>query len=232
MSYAMVIDVSKCIGCRACAVACKSNNNVPNGIWYNRVLSTGANVDDALTTAGGIANVASNANLANGAGATLDIAQGSYPNDLDLGYLPAACQHCGRPLCVEACAVGATWRDVDTGIVHIDNEKCIGCQQCIAACPYNARSFNASEPTFAADFAFGDADAPTHLVNTTEKCTFCANRIERGEVPACMELCLGRCRFWGDLDDPDSEASKYLVGKQTFTLLKDAGTSPSTVYVR
>jgi molybdopterin-containing oxidoreductase family iron-sulfur binding subunit len=228
----MVIDVSKCIGCRACAVACKSNNNLPDGIWYNRVLSMGADPDAAIEAAGGIAEVSTNTDLISGAGATLDLAQGSYPDNLALSYLPAACQHCMRPLCVEACAAGATWRDADTGIVVIDNEICIGCQSCIPACPYNARSFIANEPAYQAEFAFGDEDAPTHLTGTTEKCTFCANRIERGAVPACMELCLGRCRFWGDLDDPESEASVYLQGKETFSLLESKGTGPSTIYVR
>jgi molybdopterin-containing oxidoreductase family iron-sulfur binding subunit len=228
----MVIDVSKCIGCRACAVACKSNNNLPNGTWYNRVVTTGSNADEALLAVGGIADVAADSDIAQGSGALLDVASGSYPSELAFGFLPAACQHCGRPLCVEACTAEATWRDEETGIVVIDNEKCIGCKSCIAACPYNARSFNEGEPSYQVDFAFGDADAPSHVANTTEKCTFCANRIERGEAPACMELCLGRCRFWGDLDDPESEVNTYIQGRETFSLLENAGTGPSTIYVR
>ena len=205
----MVIDLSKCIGCRACAVACKSNNNLPDGIWYNRVFSTGSDPDSALLAAGGIAAVSTNADLAAGAGATLDIAQGSYPLDLALGYLPAACQHCASPPCVEVCPVSATWRDEETGVVAIDNSLCIGCKLCIPACPYNARGFNDGEPAFPAEFAFGNADAPTHLPMTVEKCTFCANRIQQGKEPACMELCLGRCRFWGDIDDRQRSQRLY-----------------------
>jgi molybdopterin-containing oxidoreductase family iron-sulfur binding subunit len=202
----MAIDVAKCIGCRACSVACKSNNNLPDGIWYNRVET----------------------NLGNEA----DIASGSYPDGLSLEFTPISCQHCGRPLCVAACSFDATWRDDETGIVVIDNELCQGCQSCIAACPYGARSFNDGEPAYQVDFPLGDADAPSHRAMTTEKCTFCYNRIQRGEVPACMELCLARARFWGDLDDPDSEISKYIVGKDAFYLFEDEGTGPSTVYVR
>jgi molybdopterin-containing oxidoreductase family iron-sulfur binding subunit len=236
MRYVLVIDVSKCIGCRACAVACKSNNNLPDGIWYNRVLSTGANIDADYLADGGIAAVASNSDLVSGSGAKLDIAQGSYPDNLALGYLPAACQHCELPFCVPVCSAGATWKE-SNGVVVIDNEICIGCQSCIAACPYGARSFNDGEPKFQTGFALGDADAPTHKANTTEKCGFCLNRVERGEVPACMELCLGRCRFWGDIEDPASEVSKYLesaqqAGKETFYLMEDKGTGPGTVYVR
>jgi molybdopterin-containing oxidoreductase family iron-sulfur binding subunit len=232
MRYAMVVDVSKCIGCRACAIACKSNNNLPDGVWYNRVITTGKDPDAALLAVGGITDVAADSDIAQGSGGLLDVASGSYPDDLAFGFLPAACQHCGRPLCVEACEAEATWKDMETGIVVIDNEKCIGCRSCIDACPYNARIFVEGEPSFQADFAFGDGDAPSHIANTTEKCTFCKNRIDRGAMPACMELCLARCRFWGDLDDPDSEVSKYIAGKQTFQLLEDQGTGPTTIYVR
>lgn len=231
MRYIMVIDLPKCIGCRACAVACKSNNNLPDGIWYNRVVTTGTDPDAALLAVGGIADVAADSDISQGSGGRLDVATGTYPNELTLSYLPATCQHCGRPVCVEVCPVEATWRE-DNGIVVIDNELCNGCQSCLDACPYNARSFNWEEPTFQADFAFGDEDAPTHIVSTAEKCTFCANRIERGEVPACMELCLGRCRFWGDIDDPLSEVSKYIEGKEAFYLLEEQGTGPGTIYIR
>lgn len=232
MRYVMVIDISKCIGCRACAVACKVNNNLPDDIWYNRVITAGNDLDEALLAVGGIADVASDSDIAQGSGSRLDVATGTYPDNLALNYLPAACQHCGRPLCVEACEVGATWRDEETGIVMVDNEKCVGSMACIEACPYNARSFNWEEPTYPMDFAYGDADAPTHIKNTVEKCTFCYNRIERGEVPACMELCLGRCRFWGDIDDPSSEVNTYIEGRETFFLLEEGGTGPGTIYVR
>ena len=82
MRYVMVIDLPKCIGCRACAVACKSNNNLPDGVWYNRVITMGNDPDAALMAAGGIADVASDSDYAHGSGATIDIATGTYPDDL------------------------------------------------------------------------------------------------------------------------------------------------------
>jgi molybdopterin-containing oxidoreductase family iron-sulfur binding subunit len=139
--------------------------------------------------------------------------------------------HCDAPACVAVCPASATWKE-DNGIVVIDNEKCIGCKSCIAACPYDVRHFIDGEPKFQVDFALGDADAPSHKVNTTEKCTFCSNRLLRGEVPACMELCLGRCRIWGDIDDPASEVNAYIKGKETFKLLEEKGTAPATIYIR
>jgi molybdopterin-containing oxidoreductase family iron-sulfur binding subunit len=202
----MAIDITKCIGCRACAVACKSNNNLPNGMWWNRVVTVG--------------------------GEEVDTASGTYPDDLTLGYTPISCQHCDEPPCVEVCPAEATWKDEETGIVVIDAEKCIGCKLCIDICPYSARSFNEQVPEYPVEFALGDADAPQHVEKVVEKCTFCANRIKRGAVPACMELCLARCRFWGDLDDPQSEVNQYIAGKETFYLMEEKGTKPSTIYVR
>ncbi|MDR1359064.1 MAG: 4Fe-4S dicluster domain-containing protein [Coriobacteriales bacterium] len=205
MKLAMAIDVSKCIGCKACAVACKSNNNLPNGIWWNRVDMNNGQDSEAAT--------------------------GTYPGDLSLGFVPTACQQCDKPACVEVCPVGATWKETD-GIVVIDAEICNGCELCLAACPYNARSFNYEEPEYQTDFPLGDEDAPAHVALTAEKCDLCAHRRARDAEPACMELCLARCRVWGDLEDPQSEISEFIAGKQTFSLLEDRGTYPSTLYIR
>ncbi|MGV8083889.1 MAG: 4Fe-4S dicluster domain-containing protein [Coriobacteriia bacterium] len=204
MRYAMAIDKSACVGCHSCAVACKSNNNLPNGIWWNRVLTDG--------------------------GEYMDTARGTYPNDLHKQFVPLNCQHCENPACVKVCPVGATYKRED-GIVMQDPSKCIGCRMCMAACPYNVRVFNWKEPEYVVDFPLGDADAPKHVSNTVEKCNFCVNRIDRGAKPACMECCPGRARYWGDLDDPNSEISVFLEGKKYTKLLEDKGTNPSVFYV-
>ncbi|MDR1013829.1 MAG: 4Fe-4S dicluster domain-containing protein [Coriobacteriales bacterium] len=203
-TYAMAIDLAHCVGCHTCAVACKLNNNLPDGLWYNRVLTEG--------------------------GAYLDAAAGTYPNDLRRTFWPRSCQHCEVPACAAVCPVEAIVKRED-GIVMQDNELCIGCKLCITACPYEARVFNETDPAYPVDFKFGDWDAPEHLALKVEKCTFCANRIDRGDVPACMELCPGRARYWGDIDDPASEINAYLEGRDYTKLLEDKGTGPNVYYV-
>ena len=206
--YGMVIDTKKCIGCHVCAMACKTENNLPNDVWWNRIFTD------------------------NGGEMGFDMVGGSYPDNLQFGYIPVACQHCENPACVKVCPVGATYKDPETGEVRQDYDKCIGCRMCMSACPYNGvRSFNWEEPVFHMDYAMGSKDAPEHQQHVVEKCTFCYHRTSQGIEPACMHLCVGRARFWGDLDDPTSEVSRLLAERSHKRLLEDRGTEPSTYYL-
>ena len=86
--------------------------------------------------------------------------------------------------------------------MSVDSELCIGCESCIKACPYEGVRTLIKSPEYYLDVVVGEYDAPPHKGGTVEKCTFCKNLIDRGDVPACMQLCPGRARYWGDLDDP------------------------------
>ncbi|MCI1479797.1 MAG: 4Fe-4S dicluster domain-containing protein [Eggerthellaceae bacterium] len=205
MRYGMAIDLKRCSGCKTCSVVCKVANNVPEGILWNRVLTDG--------------------------GEAPDTSSGTYP-DASIGYLPVQCNHCENPACVKACPVGATWKDKETGIVHQDYDKCIGCRMCIAVCPYTGiRSFNWQEPKNYADYPLGDAKAAVHQKHTVEKCIFCEHRVAEGKKPACVEQCLARARTFGDLDDPDSEVSKLIATRETQQLHPEFGTNPSIYYL-
>ena len=65
---------------------------------------------------------------------------GTYP-DLEMYYLPVACQHCDNPECVSVCPTGASYKRED-GVVLVDHSKCIGCQYCVMACPYGVRAYD------------------------------------------------------------------------------------------
>lgn len=201
---AIGIDLHRCIGCNTCALACKMQNNVPDGMLWNRVLTEGCE--------------------------RFDSAEGTYPN-LSRTYLPLACQHCENPACERVCPTGATYKD-DKGRVEIDYDKCIGCRMCIAACPYTGvRSFNWEEPKYAIGQDMGDADVPKHQKHTVEKCTMCWHRLAKGKQPACIEVCPARVRYFGDFDDPNSEVSKLIREREYMQLLPDRGTKPSVYYL-
>jgi len=223
--WGMVIDLDKCVGCQACTVACKEENNIPHGspseqrlrkeIYWHRVIA------------------ASN---------------GEYPR-ARVEMIPMPCMHCDDPPCVTVCPAKATYRRKD-GIVMQDFRRCIGCKYCIAACPYGARSFNYKEQ---AEEEYHRPDLPskyssiwpwpfprrTHGV--VEKCTFCFHRIDpavaEGKkigidvVPACVEACPTKARAFGDLDDPESVVSQLLASRTEFRLREDMGTSPKVIYL-
>lgn len=137
---------------------------------------------------------------------------GKYP-DLSQYYLPTHCQQCGNAPCVEVCPTEASYRDPETNIVLVNKEKCIGCKYCIMACPYGVRAWNPKE----------------HVV---EKCTLCQHLTSAGELPQCVKVCSVQCRYYGDLDDPNSDASKVLAAKSEHVhRLKDFGNSPASAYI-
>ncbi len=111
--WGMAVDQERCVGCWSCAVICKSENDIPLGMWWNRILTAGAALDTPASTAG----------------------------RLEMHWLPLACQHCDNAPCVKVCPVQATYRRAD-GVVMMDNERCIGCRYCMIACPYGVRVFN------------------------------------------------------------------------------------------
>lgn len=201
----MVIDMKGCIACTSCAVACKIENNLPNEVWWNRILTDG--------------------------GANPDTPAGTYPN-LTMDNFTVACQHCDNPACVKVCPVGATYKDEETGVVRQDYDKCIGCRMCMAACPYTGvRSFNWEEPQYVVEHAVGDADVPKHQKHVVEKCTMCWHRLAQGLEPACVEPCPARVRYFGDLNDPDSEVSKLLRDREYMQILPERDTEPSVYYL-
>lgn len=199
---AIGIDLHRCIGCNTCALACKMQNNVPDGMLWNRVLTEGCD--------------------------RFDSAEGVYPH-LTRTYLPLACQHCENPACERVCPTGATYKD-DKGRVEIDYDKCIGCRMCMAACPYNARNFNWQTPVRVTGANYGDAEVPVRPKGVAEKCTLCKERTDRGEEPMCVVCCPAHARIFGDLDDPDSEISQTILNRKAWTLLEGQGTRPSVHY--
>lgn len=200
--YGLAINKTRCIGCQTCSFACKMQNGITKGMRWNRVITEGCDAVDG--------------------------AVGQFPN-LSRSYLPLACQHCENAACQRVCPTGATYKD-DKGRVEIDYDKCIGCRMCMAACPYNVRSFNWEEPVHLPDFSYGDKDVPTRVKGVVEKCTLCKERTDRGEEPMCVKCCPMKARIFGDLDDSDSEISKLISTRHASRLLEEQGTRPQVFY--
>ena len=147
------IDIEYCIGCNACVMACKAENNTPVGVDYTRVI---------------------------------EIEEGEFRDpkktpDVGVTFVAMPCMHCGRPACLAACPVGAITKRAEDGIVLINKDKCIGCRYCAWACPYGAPAYNAE-------------------ANVMEKCTLCVHRLEKGQLPACVNTCVAKTRFFGELN--------------------------------
>lgn len=125
-------------------------------------------------------------------GRIIPVENGQFPHT-EQYWLPVQCQQCENPQCVAVCPTGASYRDPDTGVVLVDGGKCIGCKYCIYACPYGVRDFSREH-------------------GVAEKCTLCSQITADGsDVPVCVHNCPCRARFFGDLDDPESDASKELA---------------------
>lgn len=216
MRYGMVIDLAKCTGCQACTIACKAENSVPSStpddylkaraIFWHRVIS---------------------------------VISGKYPN-VRMQLYPMPCFHCENAPCVKVCPVQATYKRQD-GLVMMDYEKCIGCKYCMIACPYGARSFNFKHQD---SEKYSNPDVPLRRDGVVEKCTFCVHRIDKavkegkkfgnpdGEVTtACNEACPANARYFGDLDDSNSEVSKLIARRKAIQLRPDLGTNPQVYYL-
>lgn len=139
------------------------------------------------------------------------------------------CNHCDNPPCVRVCPTQATWKREEDGIVMMDWHRCIGCRYCVLACPYGSRSFNWRDPRPHIDEI--QPDFPTRVRGVVEKCTFCDERLIRGQMPACVEACKAGALVFGDLEDPESEVRKLLSERYSIRRKPSLGTQPEVYYL-
>jgi molybdopterin-containing oxidoreductase family iron-sulfur binding subunit len=198
----MVIDLKVCVGCHSCTAACKATNGTPPDIFFARVHEQEV---------------------------------GEYP-DARREFLPVLCNHCEDPPCVEICPTGASYQRAD-GIVAVDGDVCIGCRSCALACPYDHRHYVdysvLDTGYFAGDLSLYElAKYKRWKKGTVIKCDFCMDRVDKGQLPACVVTCPAEARHFGDLADPNSNVSRLLEQRDSFTLLPDAGTRPCVHYLK
>jgi molybdopterin-containing oxidoreductase family iron-sulfur binding subunit len=138
------------------------------------------------------------------------------------------CNQCDNPPCVRVCPTKATFRRED-GIVMMDYHRCIGCRFCMAGCPFGARSLNWRDPRpFIKE---QNKEFPTRTRGVVEKCTFCEERLAKGQIPACVEACKEKMLVFGDLEDADSEVRKLLRNRHAIRRKPQLGTNPQVYYL-
>jgi molybdopterin-containing oxidoreductase family iron-sulfur binding subunit len=155
---------------------------------------------------------------------------GVYPDTI-IGYIPKLCNHCDNPLCVAVCPAEATWKREEDGIVVIDIEKCIGCNSCVTACPYEARYPVATiTGYYGSDLTdYETLSYPRFKEHTVDKCDFCLSRTGNSETPnpACVAACVAQARIFGEIADLRSVFSE----RNGSVLLPELGTEPNIVYL-
>jgi formate dehydrogenase iron-sulfur subunit len=154
-----LIDVSRCIGCRGCQVACKQWNELSAGTTKNT--GTYQNPPDLQANTWTLVRYMEVSDKAGGV-------KWLFQKD--------GCMHCTDATCVNLCPASARFH-TDSGAVGTDNEKCVGCQSCVVACPFGKPRY--SEET-----------------NKAYKCKLCTERVQNNLPPACVKACpTGALRF-------------------------------------
>ena len=103
-------------------------------------------------------------------------------------FIPVYCHHCTKAPCLASCPVDAIYKDA-RNIVLINGEICIGCKECVEACPFGAMQF--------------DDDTEIAI-----KCDQCVERIDKDDGPACRNVCPTQCIFWGDTKQLSERVTK------------------------
>lgn len=225
---AMVIDLQRCTGCGGCVISCKSENNLARGIvWASKISRT----------------------------------VGKFPN-VRFDFLPTLCNQCENAPCVKGCPTGAMHKGYGNITMHspkkcIGCRTCIAmCPYGVIT-----RHYEAPHPHWRRDDALikGCTSSPKEVVEKVkgnvipyyndarekstpgsglrykgivEKCTLCDHRVKKGLLPHCVLSCPAKARIMGDLDDPNSAASRMLAKYRPWRLKEHLGTEPKVFYIR
>lgn len=225
-AWAMVIDNAACIGCNACVVACRAENNVP--VVGPDEIAAGRDMHWLRID--------------------------TYVIDGHPGFSPVPCMHCEHAPCEPVCPVAASIHDGEGLNAQVYN-RCIGTRFCQSNCPYKVRRFNFFGYANGQEYANQGAEAVKAVFNpdvsvrsrgVMEKCTYCVQRISRarraaekenrplrdGEVvTACQAACPTRAISFGDRNDPGAKINDLRQDPRGYQLLGHLGTRPRTTYL-
>lgn len=224
--YGMVIDLDACVGCAACDIACKAENNVPNGFaWSNHIIeTTGIFPKVKFRYVPTLCNHCTNAPCVKACPTT------AMHKDHDTGLVLHDTEKCiGCSACRVACPYGVIFLNYEQPHAEYRSEE-----EAIPGCTSSGKEttdkLGVPIPTYNPSRGEGTM-AAVRPRGVVEKCTFCNHRLARGELPACVSACPAEARIFGDLNDKDSAPRKVLEKKQPQVLQKEKGTRPNVLYV-
>jgi formate dehydrogenase iron-sulfur subunit len=193
-------DTSVCIGCKACEVACKEWNGIPE----DGLELLGSSYDNTGGLGGStwrhVAFIEQPPDRSGGEGAS------------DFRWLMSSdvCKHCTSAACLDVCPTGALFR-TEFGTVVVQEDVCNGCGYCVPACPFGVIDRRVGEPE-------------GKNVGIAQKCTLCYDRLGAGRTPACAQACPTESIVFGDLDDLRARAHDRLG------VLQEAGVDRARLY--
>jgi molybdopterin-containing oxidoreductase family iron-sulfur binding subunit len=230
VKWAMAIDMNKCVGCQACVASCNVENNVP--VVGKDQAGRGREMQWIR----------------------IDRYYSGTAEEPISSHQPMLCQHCDNAPCENVCPVAATNHSPD-GLNQMVYNRCVGTKYCSNNCPYKVRRFNFFNwHEYFADGYY--SEEPVNLMfnpevtvrsrGVMEKCTFCVQRImearqhavEQGRPlkgsdvrTACQEACPATAIVFGDMNDPESEISRYRAHNLGYHVLEEVNARPNITYL-